>query len=237
MTISYRTHTGARAQDVLRRASLDRSFQTSYGRLKETEWPRDAHVMPWEKQFDTDEALAKAMNAFWARGYDATSVQDLVRCMGINRGSLYATFGDKRSLFIAALRRYDATHREAWVAALGGLASPRAAIMAAFDGVVSAVLEAGSRDGCLLVNTALELSPHDREIAAIVAHGLAEMERFFHGMIEAGQAAGEIPARIDPTDTARALLSLFIGLRVLSRSRPEEALLRSVVSQAEALIG
>ena len=74
--------------------------------------------MPWKKQFDTDEALAKAMNAFWARGYEATSVQDLVACMGINRGSLYATFGDNRQLFIQALRRYDAQHREAWVAAL-----------------------------------------------------------------------------------------------------------------------
>ena len=63
--------------------------------------------MPWEKQFDSDAVLDKAMQAFWARGYEATSMQDLVDCMGINRGSLYATFGDKHSLFIQALRRYD----------------------------------------------------------------------------------------------------------------------------------
>ena len=83
--------------------------------------------MPWEKQFDHDEALSKAMGAFWAHGYEATSMQDLVDCMGVNRGSLYATFG----------------------AAIG------------------AVLDAGSCDGCLMVNTALELSPHDEEVSAI----------------------------------------------------------------------
>ena len=148
--------------------------------------------MPWEKQFDHDAALAKAMGAFWARGYEATSVQDLVDCMGINRGSLYATFGDKRSLFVEALRRYDAVYRKEWISQLVKSMGPRAAIDAAFDAAISAVLDAGSNDGCLLVNTALELSPHDEEISAIVDHGLAEMEAFFRDMIEQGQAAGEI---------------------------------------------
>lgn len=192
--------------------------------------------MPWEKQFDVDDVLTKAMNAFWARGYEATSMRDLVDCMGIKRGSIYATFGDKRSLFIRALRRYDAIHRQAWVTGLRGFDSPRAAIVGAFSDAVAAVLEAGSRDGCLLVNTALELSPHDPEIAGIVGHGLAEMETFFREMIEKGREAGEIPARVDPVDTARSLLSLFVGLRVLSRSRPEEPLLRSVANQAAALL-
>ena len=193
--------------------------------------------MPLEKQFNTDEALGAAMSAFWARGYEATSIQDLVDCMGINRGSLYATFGDKRSLFIQALRRYDAVHRKAWIAALVEAKSPRAAIAGAFEGAISAVLDAGLRDGCLLVNTALELSPHDREISEIVSRGLSEMEGFFREMIETGQEAGEIPPTVAPVDTARSLLGLFIGLRVLARSRPDEALLRSVANQAEALLG
>ncbi|NKB49629.1 MAG: TetR family transcriptional regulator [Alphaproteobacteria bacterium] len=192
--------------------------------------------MPWEKQFDHDAALSKAMGAFWAQGYDATSMQDLVECMGINRGSLYATFGDKRSLFIEALRRYDSVYREDWIAAVIAANSPRAAIETAFDQVISAVVDAGSSDGCLLVNTALELSPHDAEISEIVDHGLAEMESFFRDMIDQGQDADEIPAHVDPVDTARGLLGLFIGLRVLSRSRPEEPLLRSVAAQAAALL-
>ena len=194
--------------------------------------------MPWDKQFNVDEALTKAMQAFWARGYEATSIQDLVGCMGINRGSLYATFGDKRGLFIQALRHYDAVHREAWIAALLDRAgTPKQAILDAFEGVIATVLEDGRRDGCLLVNTALELSPHDEEIAAIVGQALREMEDFFRRMIEAGQAAGDIPRHVEPVETAQSLLSLFIGLRVLSRSRPEAALLRAIARQAEALLG
>ena len=194
--------------------------------------------MPWEKQFNPDDALDKAMRAFWAGGYDATSMQDLVDCMGINRGSIYATFGDKRSLFIQALRRYDGDHRRAWFEALAEESdSARSMIAGVFEAVIDTVLNAGSRDGCLLINTALELSPHDEEIAGIVGQGIADMEAFFRRMIEAGQEAGEISADVDAVETSRALLGLFIGLRVLSRSRPEEALLRSVARQAAAMLG
>ncbi len=192
--------------------------------------------MPWEKQFDPDRALRKAMETFWARGYDATSMQDLVEGMGINRGSLYATFGDKRSLFLKALKRYDAVHREAWTEALAARTTPRAAILGAFDEAIAAALDGGSRDGCLTVNTALELSPHDEEIAAFVAEALAGMEGFFRRMIEAGRKAGEIPETVAPEATASALLSLFIGLRVLARSRPEPPLLRAIADQAAAML-
>ena len=192
--------------------------------------------MPWTKQFDTDAALDQAMRAFWAHGYEATSIQDLVRCMGINRGSLYATFGDKRQLFIRALHRYDARHRQDWIAALAASRPPKAAIVGAFEEAIAVALEPGARDGCLLVNTALELSPHDAEISAFVAEALAGMEEFFRTMIEHGQAAGDIPAAIVPADTARALLGLFVGLRVLARSRPEAPLLHALARQAHTLI-
>ncbi len=192
--------------------------------------------MPWEKQFNVDEALGKAMDAFWAHGYEATSMQDLVDCMGINRGSLYATFGDKHRLFVQALRRYDHLYRHEWVETLSQTRSPREAVLGAFEDAIAAVVEDGKRDGCLLVNTALELSPHDAEVGEIVSHGLAEMEDFFAGMISAGHATGEISAAVDATETARGLLSLFLGLRVLARSRPEPSVLRSVARQAEVLI-
>lgn len=191
--------------------------------------------MPWQKQFDVDDALSKAMHAFWARGYEATSMQDLVDCMGIGRGSLYAAFGDKRRLFLHALAHYDDRHRHRWTERLSACASPRQAILAAFDEVITATLD-GSRDGCLLVNTALEMSPHDDEIAAVVSKALEEMEAFFRTMVQRGQAAGEISPALDATETAQGLLALLAGLRVLSRSRPEEALMRGAARQAEACL-
>jgi len=193
--------------------------------------------MPWEKKFNTGEALNEAMHAFWARGYEATSISDLVDCMGVNRGSLYATFGDKRSLFIRVLRHYGALHLHDWVTALTHAHGPRGGILAAFEEAIAAAIEGGSRKGCLLVNTALELSPHDEEISGIVRECLIEMETFFRDMIRQGQVQGEIPAHIDALDTARSLLSLFVAIRVFSRSRPEESLMRSVAKQARALLG
>lgn len=193
--------------------------------------------MPWEKQFDVDDALTKAMHAFWARGYEATSMRDLVDRMGINRGSLYATFGGKRSLFIQALRHYDTRHREAWLSAREASDPPREAIIAAFDGAIEAVLTDENHDGCLLVNTALELSPHDSEIAGIVAEGLRETEAFFRRNVAAGQAMGTVRADKTAEALGAALLGLFLGLRVLARSRPEERLLRAVASQAADLLG
>jgi TetR/AcrR family transcriptional repressor of nem operon len=192
--------------------------------------------MPWEKTFDTEDALGKAMAAFWARGYEATSMQDLVDCMGVGRGSIYAAFGDKRRLFMRALALYDERHRRGWTERLSGLASPRRAILSAFDEVVAATLD-GSRDGCLLINTGLEMSPHDAEVAAAVSMALGEMEAFFRVMVRRGQVAGEIAMDIDTDEAARGLLALLAGLRVLSRARPDEALLRAVSRQAEALLG
>jgi len=191
--------------------------------------------MPWEKSFDTDDVLGKAMAAFWARGYEATSMRDLVECMGIGRGSLYAAFGGKRRLFLRALALYDHRHRRRWTERLSACASPRRAILAAFEEVIAATLE-GSRDGCLLINTSLEMSPHDGEVATVVAKALEEMEAFFRTMVQRGQAAGEISPALDAAETARGLLALLAGLRVFSRSRPDEALMRGVARQAETLL-
>ena len=74
--------------------------------------------MPWERQFDANEVLDKAMQAFWSRGYEATSMQALVETTGVNRASLYATYGDKHALFLAALRMYDDTLRQRRLAEL-----------------------------------------------------------------------------------------------------------------------
>jgi len=192
--------------------------------------------MPWEKSFDTESTLTKAMEAFWARGYEATSMQDLVDRMGIGRGSLYATFGDKRSLFIQALRLYDRRHRRDWTARLAELPSGKSAIMAVFDGVIAAALDGGCRNGCLLMNTALELSPHDQEISDIVDHCLQHMEAFFADQLERAKAAGEVPAELQSGETAKVLLALLVSLRVFTCARPDADLLNAVAAKAEALL-
>lgn len=193
-------------------------------------------LMPKRKQFDTDDVLMKAMNLFWRRGYQATSMQDLAKGMGLNRSSIYNEFDDKHSLFVRTLRQYDKVCREDWLADLTGSSPPRQAILDVFEAAIDVAVADGSRDGCLLINTALELSPHDPEVADIVAQAFTGMEAFFRTATERSQALGEICETVAADKTARALLGLFIGLRVLARSRPEEPLLRSILQQAEDLV-
>ena len=182
--------------------------------------------MPAVRQFDESQALRGAMQAFWAHGFEATSMSELVEAMDMNRGSIYATFGDKRSLFLGALKHYDRVHREAWLTRIAARCEPRAAIIQVFEGAVDAALGRSS-DGCFLVNTALELAAHDEEVREVVADSLRSAESFFAVMLEADGRDRRL---------APALLSMFVGVRVLARCRPERALLRGIVAQVEALL-
>ncbi|WP_282610748.1 TetR/AcrR family transcriptional regulator [Pelagibius sp. Alg239-R121] len=192
--------------------------------------------MPWEKQFNEEEVLDRAMGAFWARGYEATSVNDLLTVMEINRGSLYAAFTDKRSLFIRALKSYDEKYRRDFLTSVARNYSPKEAIFAAFEDVVESSDGGRNRKGCLLVNTALELSPHDPEVEKIVRGSLREVENFFCEMIVAAQGEGTIRTEVSSREVAQALLGLFLGLRVLVRSRPEKDVMKTILNQARALI-
>ena len=192
--------------------------------------------MPWEKQYDESHVLDRAMEAFWVNGYEATSINDLVAATGINRGSLYHAFTDKHEFFLRALQHYDRRHREDFLAAVARKHAPREAILAAFRQVVAAAESGRDRKGCLLVNTALELSPHDPEVERIVKASLEKVEHFFRSMIKAGQKEGTIRADLSAVETARLLFSLFLGLRVITRSRPERALMSTIARQAEALL-
>lgn len=193
--------------------------------------------MPWEKSFNEDEVLDRAMEAFWARGYEATSVSDLLTVMGINRGSLYAAFTDKRQLFIRTLKSYDERYRRDFLTSVARQYEPKAAIFAAFEDVIGSSRGGRNRKGCLLVNTALELSPHDPEIEKIVGDSLAEVEDFFCRMIVSAQDQGTVRSSLAPRETAQALLGLFLGLRVLVRSRPDSEVMNAILKQARALVG
>lgn len=193
--------------------------------------------MPWEKQFNRDEALDKAMQAFWSRGYAATSMQDLVDAMGVNRGSLYATFGDKHELFLSALRMFDERVRAQLLASLTAQHAPREAMRQLFVAFEREATLPGGNRGCLLTNTALELAAHDPQAAAIVAEAQRQIEAFFQGRIEAGREAGEIPAGRPAPELAKGLLASLLGLMVLIRSRPEPDFLNAVVEEALSRLG
>lgn len=173
--------------------------------------------MPWEKSFDVDETLDKATRVFWSKGYEATSMSDLLDATGINKGSLYNTFKNKKTLFVMGLLKYDRDHRKATLDELSAMSDPVAAIGLMFDGMIDECASDTDKKGCLLVNTALELPHHDKDVADIVKAAMEDIEEFFSVQIRRGQQSGQLSGDIDAVNAAKALLSSVIAIRVMSR--------------------
>jgi TetR/AcrR family transcriptional repressor of nem operon len=187
------------------------------------------------REFDEADALDAAMDCFWRDGYEASSVRDLAARMGITGASLYNAFGDKRSLFRRVLQRYAERSTRERISRLESTLAPKQAVCAFLGEIVERSVD-GDRRGCLLVNTALEIAPHDPELGAEVAAHLGEIEAFFRRATTAAQADGSAPPDRDPADLARMLLGVTLGVRVLARSKPQRELLEGVVRPALALL-
>ena len=188
------------------------------------------------KAFDEDEVLDRAVNCFWQHGYEATSVRDLADRMGIGGASLYNAYGDKRALFVAALARYaDRSMRER-IERLEKRGRPKEAIRAFLAEIIDRSLEDPDRKGCLLVNSALDVAPHDAAIGKVVAAYLDEIRAFFRRNVEAARAAGQAPRKIDPEGVADHLLGVVLGIRVLARTGARRGLLEGVARPALELL-
>lgn len=187
------------------------------------------------REFDEAEVLEAAARCFWASGYEATSMRDLIGKTGITGASLYNAFGDKRALYLRALEHYveagiaDRVRRFQQV-------SPRLAIAGFFAEIVERSVTDAERKGCMLVNAALEGSPDDPEAVGAVAGALDLIEAFFQDRVEAGQREGSIAKPWSAEQAARHLLGVLIGVRVLARIRPERKVLEDVVAPALALL-
>jgi TetR/AcrR family transcriptional repressor of nem operon len=192
--------------------------------------------MPRPREFDEDVVLDAAMNCFWERGFEASSVRELAAEMGIAGPSLYNAFGDKRALFRKVLEHYSEHWVRALIARLESTLAPKEAVRAFITGIVEHSLDDRDRRGCLLVNSALEVGSHDVEIGAEIADRLGEVEAFFQRAIAAGQKDGTIPLDRGPDDLARLMLGVTLGIRVLARSKPDRQLLEGVARPALALL-
>ena len=193
--------------------------------------------MPWEKNFDVEETIGKAMQVFWEKGYEGASIADLTEATGVKRQSLYNAIGDKRRFFVRSLLKYDTENRQATLASLEARGEPRQAIVDLFAGIAQEAIEDPARRGCFLVNTALELARHDDEVRTLVTSALEDFRAFFERMIEHGKVRGEIPETVDAAAAASGLLGLFLGIRVLARGAGERVALQQMAAQATRLLG
>ncbi|MFI8945400.1 TetR/AcrR family transcriptional regulator [Streptomyces sp. NPDC053750] len=189
------------------------------------------------KEFDPDAALRAALELFWQRGYEATSMSDLVEHLGVGRASIYATFGNKRELYLKALARYE---QGLLPDLLEDLSRPGAALPGVRALVRRYAAEAtaeGSRErGCFVTNTAAELAAHDPAAARRVERNWDQLETALHTALARARAQGELPAGRDPLTLARMLLVLLQGLRVVGKASPDPARVRDAAEQALALL-
>lgn len=193
--------------------------------------------MPWEKNFDIDEALDSAAQVFSIKGFVATSIADLVKGMGINRGSLYATFGSKHSLFQAVLTRFVEKNQTLTLSRLESMDDPVAAITALFDEVLTQSVTNQEKKGNLVINTALEFPNHEKDIQDILTKALSKLEAFFAGRVDAGKATGRISAKLHTESAAKGLVAMTVGYRVLARGAYDDSSLQQVKYTALHLIG
>jgi TetR/AcrR family transcriptional repressor of nem operon len=180
-------------------------------------------------EFDREQVLDDALRAFWQNGYEATSLPDLLEATGLARQSLYNTFGDKRGLFLASLRRYADVGLGRLSEALEG-GSVRAAIRAVFDDVVHCT---GRDRGCFLVNATTELLPRDAEVGRLVASTMARQEHALAEALRRGVRKGELdltPRRIE--QAARFLVAALQGLHVMVKATPDSPALQDIVAVA-----
>lgn len=188
------------------------------------------------KAFDEDITLGKAIDLFWCQGYEATSMQQLVDGLGINRASLYDTYGDKYTLYVKALERYRQSSLTSLCTLLDQPRSARALLTDLLDNVLREILDDPDHKGCFMVNSAIELAPHNPDIAKIVSANQRLFEDRLQAVIARGQADNDISHRHPAADLARFVFNTINGLKVVGRSNPDEAALRSVVAVAMATL-
>ena len=180
------------------------------------------------REFDEDDVLDCAMNAFWRKGYEATSMSDLCNCTGLHKGSLYQSFGDKHHLFMRSLENYADKQFSRVASVVHQSDSPLENIRAAVDKICD---DAGSDKGCLMVNSLVELAPHDAEVKATLQAIGEKRVRFMMDLIGKAQEAGEIRPEQDPYKLARQLMVTLAGVAAMAKGFLEKDDISEIIDE------
>ncbi len=187
------------------------------------------------QEFNTQEALGKAMNVFWDKGYKGASLHTLLTEMGIGKGSFYATFGSKHELFLDVLKLYG--RKQAMVREVADIMAALPA-RKAIEWVLVRVMDRTIEDKrcCLFGKTALEFWRTDEQINKEVEGGAKQVEEAFRQVIIRGQRNLEIASDKDPDSLAQFFTSTFYGLQVMGCANPNRKSLENTISSALKLL-
>lgn len=188
------------------------------------------------REFDENKVLDAAIQLFWEKGYEATSLSDLTAKMGIQRPSIYAAFGDKKELFERALRKYTQSHAAYIRTQLNNQLSVKEAFRAFFNRLVEAEYGDGPNCGCFCINTMVELAPHDEKFEIITREHEMYLAVIFQETIERGIRSGELKEGLNTRALAQTFVVHLVGLTVLMKSRPERAFVDNSITSILSLL-
>jgi TetR/AcrR family transcriptional repressor of nem operon len=180
------------------------------------------------RNFEPDAAIDRALDVFWSKGYEATSLDDLCAATGLSRSSFYATFGSKKNMLLQTVTRYSEQRTPHLTAVLAQDMSVRDAFARLARLFIDQIVSGSGRRGCFLGNCAAELPRNERAALAKVREGLAATEAAFHNALVRGQARGELPPDSDTAALARYLTAAFQGLRLVGKVNPDRQALTDI---------
>ncbi|WP_313637892.1 TetR/AcrR family transcriptional regulator [Paenibacillus sp.] len=188
------------------------------------------------REFDEEKVLESAMELFWEKGYEATSLSDLTSRMRIQRPSIYSAFGDKKELFEAALRKYTMSHASRVRARLQSNLSVKEAFRSFFEDLVAEEYSDSVNRGCFCINTMVELAPHDEKFEILTREHQMYLSVIFQETIERGIQSGELESGVNAKALSQALIVSLIGLTVLLKSRPERSFVDNAIAVTLTLL-
>ena len=188
------------------------------------------------RTFDIDEALGSALRTFWEHGFDATSMQDLCQAMNIQPGSVYATFGNKRDLFVTALSRYAETVSAEAVARVTEAPTGLQGLRDYFAHLIDAMVDGDRRWGCLITNSLVEFATRDPDLADLLTNHLANLRAAFAEALTRAAADGDLRPGIDADSAADLLVAVVQGMNVLAKTQPGRPALTTVANAALAAV-
>ncbi len=182
------------------------------------------------REFDPDTVVDRAMQVFWAKGFEAASLDDLCESTGLNRSSLYAAFGDKRALFLTTIDRYGDGSVARIAAALSRPARIREGLAAFLAEMIDRIVAGPGRSGCFIGNCAAEVARHDRAAAASVRRNLHRIESAFRDGLVRARTRGELPPDADVDALARFFMAGTQGLRLVGKTGADRDVLEDIAT-------
>jgi len=182
------------------------------------------------KDFDENEVLTKAIQLFWHKGYNGTSMQDLVDGLGISRSSLYDTYTDKHTLFVKALESYQESGSAKIQEILNHSGPAKKTIRKLLVLAIGEMAEDKQHKGCFMVNAEVEVAPHDTEVNNLVCKNEQQMEQAFYEVIQKGKDSGEIKNSQDARALARFIFNAVKGMRVTAKSTTDKSVFEDIIN-------